>query len=45
MLFNLTAFLFLSFLFFAAYSSSTTMAYSAYHHDTETYSSGAPLIL
>uniref|UniRef100_A0A3P9CQ96 Keratinocyte differentiation factor 1a n=1 Tax=Maylandia zebra TaxID=106582 RepID=A0A3P9CQ96_9CICH len=27
------------------YSSSTTTAYSAYHHDTETYSSGAPLIL
>lgn len=27
------------------YSSSTTTAYSAYHHNTETYSSGAPLIL
>ncbi|XP_039868913.1 keratinocyte differentiation factor 1 [Simochromis diagramma] len=27
------------------YSSSTTTAYSAYHHDAETYSSGAPLIL
>lgn len=29
----------------AAYSSSTTMAYSPYHHDTETDSSGAPLLL
>ncbi|GAA6226896.1 keratinocyte differentiation factor 1 [Lates japonicus] len=27
------------------YSSSTTTAYSAYHHDTETDSSGAPLLL
>ncbi|XP_058504614.1 keratinocyte differentiation factor 1 [Solea solea] len=27
------------------YSSNTTTAYSAYHHDTETDSSGAPLLL
>ncbi|XP_035527603.1 keratinocyte differentiation factor 1 [Morone saxatilis] len=27
------------------YSSSTATAYSAYHHDTETNSSGAPLLL